>query len=108
MVGLEYDIIVFLVLEQAIYHNYNVVWQEISEYIKCNISWKTIVCGFPMYPISNKIESINFIVILLPYVIFKENSYCKFNEKLYINVDIKSRIKENIFLLSKGIGRHKW
>lgn len=75
----------------------NVVWQEISEYIKCNISWKTIVCGFPMYPISNKIESINFIVTLLSYVIFKENSYCKFNEKSYINVNIKSRIKENIF-----------
>ena len=65
----------------------NVIWQEISEYIKSNISWKTTLCGFPMYSINNKIESINFIVTLLFYVIFKENSYnCNFNEKSYINV----------------------
>ena len=27
----------------------NVIWQEISEYIKCNILLKTNVCGFYEY-----------------------------------------------------------
>ena len=37
-----------------------------------------------MYSVSNKIERINVIVIVVSYAIFKESSYCKFNEKSYI------------------------
>ena len=56
---------------------------------------ETIVCGF----ISNKIESSKFMVKFLSYYVnFKQNFYCKLNQKSYINPCIKSRIKETFYI----------
>jgi hypothetical protein len=77
-------------------HRIKTIWQEVSKILKCNISWKTIVCGFPDYELTPKIMSINLIVTLISYAIFKENSHCKFTGKAYTAVNMKVQIVENI------------
>ena len=72
------------------------IWTTISSCIKCNIDWKTITCGFPGYTTCNKLFSINFVIAVVAYAIFKENSYCKFNEKKYANVNLNVRLKDNM------------
>ena len=84
----------------------NQIWRTISSSIKCNIEWKTIVCGFPGYSASKKLFSINFVISVIAYAIFKENSYCKFNDKVYANVKLKQRFKENM-IYYKNIVEYK-
>ena len=55
-------------------HRINEIWKEISQYIKCNMNWKQIVCGRPSYDVSHKVYCLN--VISSVVAIFKENSYC--------------------------------
>ena len=64
-----------------------IIWDIISNVLKVNISWKNIVCGFPKYSTSKKTILINYIFTIVSYTIFKENSYCKFNDKRYEYVD---------------------
>ena len=61
-------------------------WKTISN---CNIDWKTIICGFQEYATCNKVFSINFVIAVIPYVIFKGNSYCKFNDKRNAKLNLK-------------------
>ena len=74
----------------------NHLWNDVSNILKCNISWKTIVCGFPLYDLTDKITSVNFIVSLVVYTIFKENSYCKFNKRSYNDVNLRLMLKRNL------------
>ena len=64
------------------------IWNKISLCLNCNISWKNIVCGWPNYIRSSKIRSYNIIISTIAYSIFKVNSNCKFEEKIYNNVQL--------------------
>lgn len=77
------------------------IWEEISNVLKCNISWKLIVCGFPKYEINEKVSSINYIIGIICYNIFKQNSYCKFNNVNYKYLRLKKIILEDISFQSR-------
>ncbi len=65
------------------------VWQDISEYLRFDISWKRIVCGWPCYDISNsKILSYNLILTIVGRTIFKSNLQCKFEDRPYNECNI--------------------
>ena len=72
------------------------IWKDISSSVNVNITWKHIVCGFPSYEPSTKIQSINYMISIVTYAIFKENSYCKFKELKYGQVNLKAVVKQNI------------
>ena len=72
------------------------VWENISKLFRMPIGWKHIVCGFPKYSISTKISCYNFIITVIAYSIFKENSRSKFDSLDYAKLNIKKRVRENI------------
>ena len=74
----------------------NRIWKEFSVKLKCNITWKNIVCGWPSSTPSSKINCLNMILAVVTYAIFKENSYCKFNNCVYTHNNIERKIKENL------------
>jgi len=74
----------------------NSLWKIISNYFKIQIRWKHIVCGFPSYEKGATINAYNFMISVISYAIFKENSKCKFNNLDYNNVNIFSSVKENL------------
>ena len=84
-----------------------IIWNIISYVLKIDISWKNIVCGFPKYITNKKTVLMNYIFTIVSYAIFKENSYCKFNDKRYEHVDMKQRIKQNLLyyknILAKSV-----
>ena len=49
-----------------------------------------------MYRDGIQLKCLNFIISVSSYVIFKENSRCKYEEKDYNAINILSRIKENL------------
>ena len=68
------------------------IWEEVSICLKCNISWKTIVCGFPNYDTSEKLYTVNLIVSIISRTIFRMNLYCKFENQNYRVINLKSAI----------------
>ena len=74
----------------------NHIWAELSIKLKCNVTWKNIVCGWPSSTPSSKIRSLNMVIAITAYAIFKENSYCKFNNCEYVFDNIEKKIKENL------------
>ena len=72
------------------------VWKIVSNHLKCNIKWKNIVVGYICANISAKICIYNYIISIVSYAIFKTNSWCKFEQKSYKNVNISYKIKANI------------
>ena len=68
------------------------IWLDVMNILGCDITWKTIVCGFPKYQPSVKISSINYIIGIICYSIFKLNMYCKFNGVNYKFANVKNRI----------------
>ena len=54
------------------------------------------MCGFPSYDISRKICGLNYILIIIAYAIFKENSRCKFDMKSYKDSNLSNIVKENL------------
>ena len=48
MISCEEWIFEFEILANFLSVRINVICEEISEYIKCNIPWRTIICGFAM------------------------------------------------------------
>ena len=74
--------------------------------LKCNISWKNIVSGFPKYEISNKIVCLN-IISIVSYAIFKDNSNCKFNNLSFKEVNIKLIVKYNLIFYQDIISGSK-
>ena len=69
------------------------IWQNVSSITQVNIGWKQIVCGFPSYTNSIKISVVNYIVSIIAYVIFKQNSICKFESLDYKAMNILARVK---------------
>ena len=68
------------------------MWNSISFILKCNISWKNIVCGWPLYDNHSKILSYNFIITIVCCAIFRLNSKCKFNSEDYSAVPLNRDI----------------
>ena len=64
------------------------IWARVSELLKITISWKHIICGFPKYDADLKILSANYIISMIAYIIFKQNSRCKFENKDYNLCDL--------------------
>jgi hypothetical protein len=85
----------------------NSIWQIVSYALKCNISWKNIVCGFPKYEITNKIVCLNIIISIVSYAIFKENSNCKFNNLSFKEVNLKLKVKYNLIFYQDIISGSK-
>ena len=54
------------------------------------------MCGFPNYELEGKIVSINYIISILVYSIFKQNSFCKFNEKNFAQVNMNVMIRSDL------------
>ena len=69
------------------------IWKDISTVLKCNIVWKNIVCGWPQYSLSNKIECLNLVISIVASAIYKENSRCKFNQIPYRKDNVIRNIK---------------
>jgi hypothetical protein len=74
----------------------NSIWKLISHPLNCDVSWKNIVCGFLMNNKSRKITALNFVIVVVAYTIFKENSHCKFNELPYACVNLNVKVKQNL------------
>ena len=55
-----------------------------------------MVCGWPHYTITPKLSVLAYLISIIAYTIFKENSTGKYAEFSYANIDIPMRIKENI------------
>ena len=72
------------------------IWIDVSDILNTNISWKEIVCGYPSCDISGKIKCYNFVIGLIAYIIFRENSLSKFDNSNYCNVDIKRQVVEKL------------
>ena len=53
------------------------IWANISELIGFKITFKEIVCGFVNLNPSKIIKTINHIITLISYSIFKANNRCK-------------------------------
>ena len=70
------------------------IWTAIGKYIKCNFDWKLIVCGYIGYELTDKVSAINFISSVIAYAVFKVNSFCKYNQTSYANIDIVDKVKE--------------
>ena len=78
------------------------LWKLIAETIKCNIMLKTIICGWPTYDISRKLNCFNVIISVVANAIFRMNSKCKFESLNYSNVDLKGIITKSL-LYQKSI-----
>ena len=77
------------------------IWLRISNILGCSVKWKTIVCGYIEYTVTDKIFALNFIISMIAYAIFKENSNCKFYKKVLRTENIIASIKK--FLSSYSI-----
>ena len=69
------------------------IWEMVSKITRINISWKHIVCGFPNYNDCHKIKIFNYIITILAYVIFKQNSRCKYENADYKSTNILIKMK---------------
>ena len=69
------------------------LWNDISNELKINISWKNIVCGFTYCELSDKIKIYNILISTICYTIFRENSVSKFDKKDYGNIDVRQKVK---------------
>ncbi len=78
--------------------NKKTIWETVSETVKVNLTWKSIVCGFPGCEINDKITCLNYIVSIIVYSIFSVNSRCKFNKISYKAYDIMTYIRSTILL----------
>ena len=78
------------------------IWNSISLVLGAQISWKSIVCGWPAYPSSEKLRCINTILAIVAYGIFRINSKCKFDGLNYASVDMKRVVLESL-LYYRGI-----
>lgn len=70
------------------------IWEEMCDILDFEITWEHIVIGR-----NGSEENVfinNFLLSVVAYAIFKENSHCKFSEKNYAQVDISSAILRNI------------
>ena len=61
----------------------NIIWDKISQSVNFKISFKEIICGYTNYDNSKPIKTINYIITLVAYAIFKKNSKCKFENIEY-------------------------
>lgn len=71
------------------------IWKIISNILKVDIMWKHITCGFPKYNASKKISCLNYIICIVAYSIFKENSMCKFEKYDYAQSNLLFKLKSN-------------
>ena len=72
------------------------IWKNVSSILRVNVTWKNVVCGFINVDITPKIRCLNYIFSIIVYAIFKENSYCKFNNTSYGNSNLRAYVKQNI------------
>ena len=74
-------------------HRVRNIWQNVSDILNVNISWKQIVCGFPCYELKSKVNVLNYLFTIISYAIFKQTAMCR-NENLnygHCNLVIKIR-----------------
>ena len=72
------------------------MWEKISIVLSFNVSWKHLVCGFILRENSNKIRFYNFVLSIIMYAIFKQNSKCKINNLRYENVNIHKAVRSEL------------
>ena len=87
-------------------HRVRRIWKDLSSLLKCDITWKLIVCGFPKYESSNKIDCINYIISCIAYSVYKVNNICKSEKKPYKSILLRKEIKATVMyylILGKSI-----
>ena len=60
--------------------NVKYVWECVTNALKVNIKWKTIVCGFVSSEINKNVELSNIVISIVAYSIFKFSNREKWNE----------------------------
>ena len=60
-----------------------IIWDNISQSVNFKISLKEIICGYTNFDNSKIVKTINYIITLVAYAIFKKNSKCKFENIEY-------------------------
>ena len=83
------------------------IWNSISNIVKINITWKSILCGFPGCDVTDKINILNYIICIVSYTIFKVNSKCKFEDIKYVKTmlhyEIRKAVKHYGYIMDKYI-----
>ena len=69
------------------------IWKLVSDVLKVNIGWKQIICGYPNHRDNPKICAINYIITIIAYAIFKQNSISKFENTDYRKINMLSKVK---------------
>ena len=72
------------------------LWNLISMSAGIQISWKVIVCGWPGYQNSEKLQCLNMIIVMISYGLFKINSKCKFDGLDYSTIDVNKVALETL------------
>ena len=78
-----------------------IIWKIISQLIMIEIKWKHLVCFLPQYSTTLKTSTLNFIITIVCYAIFKANSKAKFENSNYRLVNIKQEVKHNLLYYTK-------
>ena len=71
------------------------VWECVSNILKVDAKWKTIVCGFVSSEVSENVKLSNIVVSIVAYSIFKFNNKEKWNEAKN-NCSIEQFVVKNI------------
>ena len=74
------------------------LWDSVSFCWNFDVTWKRILCGWPGYTVTPKLECYNLIMTMICYSIFKQNSWCKFNNKRYADLNIVNMVTEQLTL----------
>ena len=74
----------------------SLLWTRLSNIIKCDITWKHVVCGFPSYKNTTNIKCLNYMICITAYAIFKANSKCKFDGVCYKNINLHCKVKNTL------------
>ena len=75
--------------------NVRYVWGCVSNILKVNVKWKTIICGFVSSEYNENVKLSNIVISIVAYSIFKFNNTEKWNETKN-NFSIEQFVTKNV------------
>ena len=73
------------------------LWNIVSQCLGIDITLKQIFVGFPLYDCTEKMCIYNNVITIVAYCIFKCNMHSKFDEADYTNINLKMKVKKDLF-----------